>query len=190
MNRDNDFILGQPPNRHVIYLGIRCNGYLPWGPATDVYELVKGAVSEFPWEPKDQYWPVWFEPSPLQEDEITPLSSEQYVVKIKNTFERLYPRIIEAIEGRWGEGHWDLEDRVAKLKMRRKIYDFLRENPGATADELAALYQVHAAVVRLHLEALALARLVTFDNVPSYGVDGPAKRYTVVDIDSEAFALD
>lgn len=190
MNRDNDFILGQPPNAHAIYLGIRCNGYLPWEPATDLYKLVKAAVSEFPWQQRDQYWPVWFEPSPLQEDGTTPLSAEQYIGKIKNTFQRLYPRIIEAIEGHWGKGHWDLDDRVAKLQMRRKIYDFLRENPGATAEELAARFHVHAAVVRLHLEALILARLITFDNAPSWGVDGPAKRYTVVDIDLAPLALD
>ena len=199
MNRDNDFVLGQPPNGHVIYLGIRCNGYLPWGPATDLYELVKATVSEFPWQQKDQYWPVWFEPSPLKEDEMTPLSAEHYVVKFKNTFERLYPRIIDAIEGRWGKSReWEDSRNPATLtvarnvlahsfgdNIRRKIYLFLKENPGATADELAEHCGVHANVVRHHLERLTEGGYVTFDNVGETAVDRPVKCYTVMDIGSE-----
>jgi len=48
---------------------------------------------------------------------------------------------------------------------RRKIYLYLRENPGATAAELSTHCDVHANVVRHHLERLTEAGYVTFDNV-------------------------
>lgn len=64
---------------------------------------------------------------------------------------------------------------------RRKIYFYLRENPGATAAELAAHCEVHANVVRHHLERLTEGGYVTFDNVRKTTVGRPAKGYRVVD---------
>jgi predicted ArsR family transcriptional regulator len=64
---------------------------------------------------------------------------------------------------------------------RRKIYLYLRDSPGATATELALHCQVHANVVRHHLERLSEAGYVTFDNVRKTTVGRPAKGYRVVD---------
>ncbi len=64
---------------------------------------------------------------------------------------------------------------------RRKIYLFLRENPGATATELSKHCQVHANVVRHHLERLTESGYVTFDNVHKTTVGRPAKGYRVTD---------
>src|SRR5487761_1974371 len=64
---------------------------------------------------------------------------------------------------------------------RRKIYLYLREHPGATANNLAQHCQVHANVVRHHLERLSEAGYVTFDNVHKTTVGRPAKGYRVVD---------
>lgn len=64
---------------------------------------------------------------------------------------------------------------------RRKIYLYLRENPGATAAELARHCKVHANVVRHHIERLTEGGYVTFDNVHKSTVGRPAKGYRVVD---------
>lgn len=64
---------------------------------------------------------------------------------------------------------------------RRKVYLYLRANPGATASELAAHCEVHANVVRHHLERLTECGYVTFDNVRKTTVGRPAKGYRVVD---------
>ncbi len=64
---------------------------------------------------------------------------------------------------------------------RRKIYLYLRENPGATASELAEHCDVHANVVRHHVERLTECGYVTFDNVHKTTVGRPAKGYRVVD---------
>jgi len=64
---------------------------------------------------------------------------------------------------------------------RRKIYFYLRENPGATAGELAAHCDVHANVVRHHLEKLTDGGYVTFDRLQKTTVGRPAKGYRVVD---------
>lgn len=64
---------------------------------------------------------------------------------------------------------------------RRKIYLYVRENPGATAAELSTHCDVHANVVRHHLERLTEAGYVTFDNVRKTTVGRPAKGYRVVD---------
>jgi len=64
---------------------------------------------------------------------------------------------------------------------RRKIYLYLRENPGATAAELSTHCDVHANVVRHHLERLTEAGYVTFDNVRKTTVGRPAKGYRVID---------
>lgn len=64
---------------------------------------------------------------------------------------------------------------------RRKIYFYLRENPGATAGELAAHCQVHANVVRHHLERLSEGGYVAFDNVRKTTVGRPAKGYRALD---------
>jgi predicted ArsR family transcriptional regulator len=64
---------------------------------------------------------------------------------------------------------------------RRKVYLYLRENPGATAGELAAHCDVHANVVRHHLERLTEGGYVTFDNVRKTTVGRPAKGYRIVD---------
>ncbi len=64
---------------------------------------------------------------------------------------------------------------------RRKIYLYLRENPGATATELSRHCLVHANVVRHHLERLRESGYVTFDNVPKTTVGRPARGYSVVD---------
>jgi predicted ArsR family transcriptional regulator len=64
---------------------------------------------------------------------------------------------------------------------RRNIYLFLRDNPGATATQLSLHCDVHANVVRHHLERLAEAGYVTFDNVRKTTVGRPAKGYRVVD---------
>lgn len=70
---------------------------------------------------------------------------------------------------------------------RRKIYLFLRENPGATASALSAHCRVHANVVRHHLERLSEGGYVTFDNVRKTTVGRPAKGYRVVD---DSFVMD
>jgi predicted ArsR family transcriptional regulator len=64
---------------------------------------------------------------------------------------------------------------------RRKIFLYLREHPGATAAELAQHCDVHANVVRHHLERLTEGGYVTFDNVRKTTVGRPAKGYRVVD---------
>jgi predicted ArsR family transcriptional regulator len=64
---------------------------------------------------------------------------------------------------------------------RRKIYLYLRENPGTTAAGLALHCDVHANVVRHHLERLSEAGYVTFDNVHKTTVGRPAKGYRVLD---------
>ena len=64
---------------------------------------------------------------------------------------------------------------------RRKIYLYLRENPGATATELARHCDVHANVVRHHVERLTEGGYVTYDNVHKTTVGRPAKGYRVVD---------
>jgi len=64
---------------------------------------------------------------------------------------------------------------------RRKVYLYLREHPGATATELASHCDVHANVVRHHLERLTEGGYVTFDNVPKATVGRPAKGYRILD---------
>lgn len=64
---------------------------------------------------------------------------------------------------------------------RRKVYFYLRENPGATATELATHCEVHANVVRHHLERLTEGGYVTYDNVRRTTVGRPAKGYRVLD---------
>lgn len=64
---------------------------------------------------------------------------------------------------------------------RRKIFLYLRENPGATATELARHCDVHANVVRHHVERLTEGGYVTYDNVHKSTVGRPAKGYRVVD---------
>ena len=64
---------------------------------------------------------------------------------------------------------------------RRKVYFYLRDNPGATAAELATHCDVHANVVRHHLERLTEGGYVTFDNVRKTTVGRPAKGYRVID---------
>jgi len=64
---------------------------------------------------------------------------------------------------------------------RRKIYLFLRDNPGSTASDLSVHCLVHANVVRHHLERLTEAGYVTFDNLRRTTVGRPAKGYRVVD---------
>ena len=64
---------------------------------------------------------------------------------------------------------------------RRKVYLYLRANPGATATELAEHCAVHANVVRHHLERLTECGYVTFDNVRKTTVGRPAKGYRVLD---------
>jgi len=70
---------------------------------------------------------------------------------------------------------------------RRKIYLFLRANPGATASALAEHCDVHANVVRHHLERLTEGGYVTFDNLRKTTVGRPAKGYRVVD---DSLAMD
>ncbi len=64
---------------------------------------------------------------------------------------------------------------------RRKVYLYLRENPGATATELSEHCDVHANVVRHHLERLTEGGYVTYDNVRKTTVGRPAKGYRVLD---------
>ena len=64
---------------------------------------------------------------------------------------------------------------------RRKVYFYLRNNPGATATELALHCEVHANVIRHHLERLTEGGYVTFDNVPKTTVGRPAKGYRALD---------
>ena len=66
---------------------------------------------------------------------------------------------------------------------RRNIYLYLRENPGATANNLAEHCRVHANVVRHHLDRLIASGYVTGDEVRRSGVGRPAKVYRVVDED-------
>jgi len=63
---------------------------------------------------------------------------------------------------------------------RRRIYLYLRENPGVTATELSEHCGVHANVVRHHLERLTTAGYVTYDNVKRTGVGRPAKAYRLL----------
>jgi predicted ArsR family transcriptional regulator len=64
---------------------------------------------------------------------------------------------------------------------RRKVYLYLREFPGSTAQELAEHCSVHANVVRHHLDRLTESGYVTFDNVRKTTVGRPAKGYRVID---------
>ncbi len=64
---------------------------------------------------------------------------------------------------------------------RRKIYFYLRDNPGATAAQLAAHCDVHANVARHHLERLSEGGYVAFVNVHKTTVGRPAKGYRVVE---------
>lgn len=64
---------------------------------------------------------------------------------------------------------------------RRKIFFYLRENPGATAGELSAHCEVHANVVRHHLEKLTEGGYVTYDNLRKTTVGRPAKGYRIAD---------
>jgi predicted ArsR family transcriptional regulator len=64
---------------------------------------------------------------------------------------------------------------------RRKIYFYLRDNPGATAAELAEHCDVHANVVRHHLERLSECGYVTYDNVRKTTVGRPAKGYRILE---------
>ncbi len=66
-------------------------------------------------------------------------------------------------------------------RTRRAIYLYLRENPGATATELAQHCCVHANVVRHHLERLTEGGYVTYDNLRKPTVGRPAKGYRVLD---------
>ncbi len=66
-------------------------------------------------------------------------------------------------------------------RTRRAIYLYLRENPGATAAELAQHCDVHANVVRHHLERLAEGGYVTYDNLRRATVGRPAKGYRIID---------
>jgi predicted ArsR family transcriptional regulator len=66
---------------------------------------------------------------------------------------------------------------------RRALYLFLREHPGATANDLANHCKVHANVIRHHLERLIAAGYVTSDELRRSGVGRPAKVYRVVDED-------
>jgi predicted ArsR family transcriptional regulator len=68
---------------------------------------------------------------------------------------------------------------------RRNLYLYLREHPGVTANELAVHCQVHANVIRHHLERLAAGGYVRCDDVRRSGVGRPAKVYEVVDQDLE-----
>jgi len=66
-------------------------------------------------------------------------------------------------------------------ETRRKIYLYLRENPGANATELADVCSVHPNVVRHHLDRLSEGGHVTFENVRKSGVGRPSKGYRVTD---------
>ena len=66
-------------------------------------------------------------------------------------------------------------------RTRRAIYLYLRENPGATAAELAEHCCVHANVVRHHLERLTEGGYVTYDNLRKATVGRPAKGYRILD---------
>ncbi len=66
---------------------------------------------------------------------------------------------------------------------RRALYLFLRENPGATANDLADHCKVHANVIRHHLERLISSGYVTSDELRRSGVGRPSKVYRVVDED-------
>ena len=70
---------------------------------------------------------------------------------------------------------------------RRKIYLFLRENPGATAQDLSQHCDVHANVIRHHVERLTEGGYVTFDNVRKTTVGRPARGYRVID---DSLAMD
>ena len=63
---------------------------------------------------------------------------------------------------------------------RRSLYLFLREHPGATANDLASHCGVHANVIRHHLERLMSSGYVTSDDLRRHGVGRPAKVYRVV----------
>jgi predicted ArsR family transcriptional regulator len=64
---------------------------------------------------------------------------------------------------------------------RRKIYLFLRDNPGSTATAMSKHCDVHPNVVRHHLERLTEGGYVTYDNVRKATVGRPAKGYRVID---------
>jgi predicted ArsR family transcriptional regulator len=58
---------------------------------------------------------------------------------------------------------------------RRSLYLYLREHPGATANDLAQHCHVHPNVIRHHLERLISAGYVTTDEVRRSTVGRPAK---------------
>lgn len=62
---------------------------------------------------------------------------------------------------------------------RREIYLWVRENPAATASEVAQQFDVHANVARHHLDKLANGGYVTVDRSPSGTAGRPSKRYSV-----------
>ncbi len=64
---------------------------------------------------------------------------------------------------------------------RRKIFLFLRENPGSTASALAEHCHVHPNVVRHHLEKLTAGGYVTYLSVHKTTAGRPAKGYRVSD---------
>ena len=64
---------------------------------------------------------------------------------------------------------------------RRAIYLFVRQNPGATANDLAAQCHVHPNVVRHHLDRLIAMGYVVTDEVRRNGVGRPAKTYRALD---------
>ena len=64
---------------------------------------------------------------------------------------------------------------------RRSIYLFIRDNPGATANELAQNCGVHANVARHHLERLVNTGYVVQTDKRSSGVGRPSKAYRVTD---------
>ncbi len=66
---------------------------------------------------------------------------------------------------------------------RRSLYLYLREHPGATANDLSEHCHVHANVIRHHLERLTAAGYVTTDEVRRNGVGRPSKVYRVIDED-------
>ena len=64
---------------------------------------------------------------------------------------------------------------------RRKVYLYLREFPGATAQELADHCAVHANVIRHHIDRLTEGGYVTYTNVRKTTVGRPSKGYRVTD---------
>lgn len=70
---------------------------------------------------------------------------------------------------------------------RRAIYLFIRQNPGATANDLSSACNVHPNVVRHHLDRLSSMGYVELDVARRTGVGRPAKTYRTVD---DAVVLD